>query len=107
MRRTWAAFWFIVIIVALVGFLHSQIYPDTSQQMEGFMPRTVEISGRRCGVDLPSCAEGEHCLNGYCASDAPPIIPLETDLPIRPPVFSPEPWGSMNIPLGGHNESRN
>lgn len=106
MQRTWAAFWFIVIIVAIVAFLHSQVFPDTSQQ-EGFIPRTIMLSNRRCGVDLPSCAEGEHCLNGYCASDAPPVLPNETDLPLRPTAFSPEPWSSMTIPLGGHNESLN
>lgn len=106
MRRTWAAFFFIVIVVTLIVFLHSQVYPNTSQQ-EGFVPRTVELSNRRCGVDLPNCLEGEHCLNGFCASDTPPGISTETDLPIRPPVFSPEPWVNMNIPVGGHNESAN
>ena len=95
-----------VIVVALIMFLHASVYPDTSQQ-EGFMPRTVEISNRRCGVTLPSCLDGEHCLNGYCASDKPPTIPAVTDLPIRPPAFSPEPWSSMEIPVGGHNESKN
>jgi len=23
----------------------------------------------RCGVDLPSCASGLRCINGYCKSD--------------------------------------
>ena len=106
MDRVWSAFWFMVIIVSIIVFLHAMVYPDTSQQ-EGFMPYTVELSNRRCGVDLPSCLEGEQCINGYCASTNPPIIPPFTDLPVRPPAFSPEPWRNMNITVGGYNESVN
>ncbi|NDG31972.1 hypothetical protein EB118_18100 [bacterium] len=95
-----------VIVVAMVVFLHGLIYPNTSQQ-EGFMPTTVILSNRRCGVDLPSCLEGEQCINGYCASTVPPKLLDVTDLPVRPPAFSPDPWAKMNIPVDGHNESLN
>jgi len=106
MSRTWSAFWFITIVIAVLFFLHAMVYPNTSQQ-EGFMPHTVQLSNRRCGVDLPSCIDGEQCLNGYCSSTEPPKWPEITDLPIRPPVFSPLPWSNTFIPVGGRNESAN
>jgi len=31
----------------------------------------------RCGVDLPSCV-GLRCINGYCKSDIPPVLPMTT-----------------------------
>lgn len=89
MQRIIAALLFLTIVIGIVCFLHSQVYPNTSHQ-EGFMPQTVQISDRQCGVDFPSCAEGEQCLNGYCASNSPPVQDSETDLPLRPPVFSPQ-----------------
>ena len=46
---------------------------------DGFMD-----SAERCGVDLPSCANGLRCINGYCKTDVAPVLPYFSDLPITP-----------------------
>jgi hypothetical protein len=42
------------------------------------------VDSGRCGVDLPSCASGLRCINGYCKSDVAPRLPLFSDLPMMP-----------------------
>ena len=44
------------------------------------------VDAGRCGVDLPPCV-GEHvrCINGYCRSDVPPVLPVFSDVPILSP----------------------
>ena len=37
----------------------------------------------RCGVDLPPCAFGKRCMNGFCASDSVPTL-KPTMLPVFP-----------------------
>ena len=37
----------------------------------------------RCGVDLPPCAFGKRCMNGFCVSDSTPIL-KPTMLPVFP-----------------------
>jgi len=37
----------------------------------------------RCGVDLPPCAFGKRCMNGFCVSDKVPIL-KPTLLPVFP-----------------------
>jgi len=46
--------------------------------------RSSEGFENRCGVDLPSCS-GEHirCMNGYCKSDIPKLLPI-SDLSMIP-----------------------
>jgi hypothetical protein len=42
------------------------------------------VDAGRCGVDLPSCASGLRCINGYCKSDVAPRLPLFSDLLMMP-----------------------
>lgn len=37
----------------------------------------------RCGVDLPPCAFGKRCMNGFCVLDSVPIL-KPTMLPVFP-----------------------
>lgn len=37
-----------------------------------------------CGVDLPDCPENMKCMNGYCKSTTPPVLPKKSDLPVYP-----------------------
>ena len=63
------------------------IYLYTSPKVsDGF------VDAGRCGVDLPSCSPGNNnprvrCMNGYCKSDIPQVIPALSDLPIIPPRY--------------------
>ena len=51
----------------------------TDRQMEGF-----QTQGDRCGVDLPPCAYGLQCFNGFCASATPPVLPAFSPLAVEP-----------------------
>lgn len=52
---------------------------------EGF---SAGESGIRCGVDMPTCAEGTVCMNGFCQRPTKPDLP-DNELPVYP-------QGSMN-----------
>ena len=39
--------------------------------------------GIRCGVDLPPCAPGSQCMNGFCGNPAAPALP-RNELPVYP-----------------------
>lgn len=48
------------------------------------------VDAGRCGVDLPSCqGERVRCMNGYCKSDNPPMLPHLSPLPMTPPTAYP------------------
>lgn len=49
---------------------------------EGFTGEGNE--GDRCGVNMPSCAHGTRCINGYCAKPNAPQMPMYSDLPVKP-----------------------
>jgi hypothetical protein len=70
----WAAFLLIIgvgaIIVSLSGF----------SNIEGFAAGDPAV---RCGVDLPECAGGLACTNGFCLEAGQPIL-KENELPVRP-----------------------
>lgn len=70
---------FIIIIVGMIIYLVGM--PKAS---EGF------VDANRCGVYMPPC-EGEHirCMNGYCKSDIPRMLPPMSDLPMLPPTKYP------------------
>lgn len=80
------------IMIALFAILYLYMVPD----VEGFASTysgglfrgwfTTEgfVDRIRCGVDLPSCADGLRCINGYCKKDVPPQMAAISDLPIRP-----------------------
>ncbi len=40
--------------------------------------------GARCGVDMPPCAHGTRCMNGYCIPDLLPRFPAYSDLKVEP-----------------------
>ena len=67
--RQSAGVFFVVTLLVIVLYL-------ATSSVEGF-------TGRRCGVDLPSC-QGDRirCMNGYCRSDVPPRLPILSDLPL-------------------------
>ena len=68
-------FVFMIGLVAIV-FLHAGIL----RIHEGFK---AGEAGIRCGVDLPTCAGGTQCLNGFC--QRMDIPPLQTNqLPVYP-----------------------
>ncbi len=53
-------------------------------------PSETFVDVGRCGVDLPSCSgERVRCINGYCKSDIPPVLPPISDLPMTPPTKYP------------------
>ena len=37
------------------------------------------------------CSNGTRCINGYCKSDDPPVLPEITPLPIRPKRYTSDP----------------
>ena len=39
--------------------------------------------GIRCGVDLPTCAPGTACMNGFCQRPQKPDLP-SNELPVYP-----------------------
>jgi hypothetical protein len=47
---------------------------------EGFK---AGMPGIRCGVDLPTCATGTQCVNGFCENTSPPTLPRNV-LPVYP-----------------------
>ena len=77
--RHLAGILFIILVVVMMIYLITS--PKAS---EGF------VDPGRCGVDLPSCAgERVRCINGYCKTDIPPLLPPLTDWPITPPTKYP------------------
>ena len=75
---TWALFLLLVgICAALLG--HAGFLK------EGF---AAGEPGVRCGVDMPTCASGTVCMNGFCQRPTKPNLP-DNELPVYP-------QGSMN-----------
>ena len=51
-------------------------------EREGFV-NVPGTAGTRCGVDLPTCAVGTQCMNGFCVnSQMPKLTPNQ--LPVYP-----------------------
>ena len=45
----------------------------------------IDTSGAaECGVDKPPCLGPNKCINGWCASSTPPVLPRLTGLPVLP-----------------------
>ena len=63
----------LIVVVLVIVILYA-----TCTATDGF----VDVG--RCGVDLPPCANGLRCMNGYCKSDIVPVLPRFSDLPITP-----------------------
>ena len=69
---------FILLVIVIV------IYLITPFTLEGFNENADERAGRRCGVGLPRCQGELRCINGFCASDRAPRMPILSDLPLAP-----------------------
>ena len=62
-------------------------------RLDWFMTKTLARRGKegfkagmpgvRCGVDLPTCATGTQCVNGFCQNTGPPTLPRNV-LPVYP-----------------------
>ena len=70
---TWALTLFIVGLCAIV-------IGHAAFLKEGF---SAGEPGIRCGVDLPSCAPGTACMNGFCQRPQKPELP-SNELPVYP-----------------------
>lgn len=44
--------------------------------------------GVQCGVDMPPCANGTRCINGYCDTLDSPYLPPTSGLPVLPEGYS-------------------
>ena len=66
----------LIVIVLIIAIL----YTTCNVLEDGF------VDAGRCGVDLPSCSSTSRsnlrCMNGYCKSDVPPVLPEFSDLPL-------------------------
>lgn len=60
----------------------------TDRQMEGF-----QTQGAKCGVNLPPCAYGLRCMNGFCAATVPAALPPFSPLAVEP--SNPQDAGSF------------
>lgn len=65
---------FVILVIGMIMYLVISL-----RASESF----VDVG--RCGVDLPTCVgERIRCMNGYCKSDIPPILPPVSDLQMTP-----------------------
>ena len=71
------------IILVVVAFL--LVLCDRKMRIqEAFTNWDTSVPEGRCGVDLPPCAFGKACVNGYCKPTLPPTLPFFSDLPVKP-----------------------
>ena len=67
-----------VAIVFIIGL--GLVLVGMSGFREGFK---AGMPGIRCGVDLPTCAQGLQCMNGFCEHPGVPVLP-KNELPVYP-----------------------
>lgn len=71
-----------VFIIGVGVLIASMIGISERLRGEGFV-NVQGTPGVRCGVDLPICAPGTQCMNGFCVNyRMPRLIPNE--LPVLP-----------------------
>lgn len=70
----------IPILIILVIACGLAVAYGISRKVEGFESQP----GDRCGVDLPPCAHGTKCMNGYCLPTLVPVLPTYSDLKVEP-----------------------
>jgi hypothetical protein len=68
---------FIILIIVGIVLLFLDRYFRINKIIDSFE------NPLRCGVDLPPCAFGKRCMNGYCVSDSVPTL-KPTMLPVFP-----------------------
>ena len=72
--------WIFIIGVAVV--IASMIGLTERLGGEGFV-NIQGMPGVRCGVDLPTCAAGTQCMNGFCVNYKRPAL-RPNELPVFP-----------------------
>jgi hypothetical protein len=71
----------VILLIACVLFGCSAFM---RYRTEGFETYSTGVPEGMCGVDLPPCAFGTRCINGYCkAENTIPISP-SSGLPVKP-----------------------
>lgn len=65
-----------VLIASLLGI------SERLRMREGF-ENVRGMPAIRCGVDLPTCASGTQCMNGFCVNYAKPSL-TPNELPVYP-----------------------
>ena len=71
----------IILLIACVLFGCSAFMKFRT---EGFENYTTDVPEGMCGVDLPPCAFGTRCINGYCKTEAQPPMAPSSGLPVYP-----------------------
>lgn len=66
-----------VLVAAAAGILER-----LGLSYEGFV-NIPGTAGVRCGVDLPTCASGTQCMNGFCVNYKRPTL-TPNELPVYP-----------------------
>lgn len=77
------------IVLVVVAFL--LVLCDRMVKNEGFTDIRLwntNVPYGMCGVDLPPCAFGTSCVNGFCRKTDPPTMPYFSDLPVLPQGYS-------------------
>jgi hypothetical protein len=69
----------ILLVVCILGF-GFLIFVFTEMSKEAFQSG---MPGVRCGVDLPTCAFGLKCMNGFCKKPSQPVL-LPNQLSVYP-----------------------
>lgn len=74
----------VYILILGVGVLFAAATGILERLMpyEGFV-NIPGTPGVRCGVDLPSCANGTQCMNGFCVNYNRPAL-TRNQLPVLP-----------------------
>ena len=76
---SWLAF---IVFIALGLFLVGISGYHSRKELEGFLASAGQPAVR-CGVDLPTCAVGTQCINGFCGVPKPSNLPAN-ELPVYP-----------------------
>ena len=70
-----------LLILAFVGIL--LLAADRVFRINPFIENFENPNPLACGVDMPPCAFGKRCMNGFCVSENMPELPAN-GLPVYP-----------------------
>lgn len=73
----------IILVIACVLFGCSAFM---RYRTEGYLNYMTDVPEGMCGVDLPPCAFGTRCINGYCKTDLQPPLQASSGLPVKPEI---------------------
>jgi hypothetical protein len=88
----------VLFFLTVIGVLLYMNYRKSEGFINGSAAGTPAL---QCGVEFPACPMGTRCVNGYCASTDPPVMPPVTDLPVLPigPINGRWIEGEPRVPL--------